>query len=322
MPVAALLLGVLLPLAACRTPAAVTVTPVGPSDGPRVLCIFAHPDDETSVAATLFKTATYLDGVVDMVLITNGEGGFKYSTLAERLYGLELTDESVGRANLPRVRRQEFLAGCKLMGVHRVLFLGQTDHRYTQDPLEVLGPDAQVWDIVGIEEQLVAQLEAGDYDFVLTLAPSATTHGHHQAATVLATRAVAALPLERRPVCLGVRVESAQGGPPARPEAIAGFPGTRVTSQAALVFDRTQPFGHRGRLDYRVLVNWVIAEHKSQGTMQLAMSAGLREHFFLFENGPPDGYGRAAAWLEALAGEQFPARVYGSSAGTNAESPR
>ena len=187
----ALLLLLLLPLSACSATDVVTVTPDAGNTGPRVLCVFAHPDDETTVAGALYKTATLLDGTVDMVLITNGEGGFKYSTLAERMYGLELTREDVGRAHLPRIRREEMLAGCTLLGVHQVHFLEETDHRYSQDPLEVLGEGAQVWDIARIEAALDEVLAEGDYDFVLTMAPSPTTHGHHQAATVLAARAVA-----------------------------------------------------------------------------------------------------------------------------------
>ena len=100
-------------------------------DGPRILCVFAHPDDETTVAGAVYKTATFLEGTVDMFLITNGEGGFKYSTLAERMYGLDLTDEDVGREHLPRIRRDEMLAGCEILGVHQVHFLEETDHRYT-----------------------------------------------------------------------------------------------------------------------------------------------------------------------------------------------
>jgi hypothetical protein len=50
-------------------------------DGPRVLCVVAHPDDEIAFAGALYKTATLLDSVCDLVTITNGEGGFKYATL-------------------------------------------------------------------------------------------------------------------------------------------------------------------------------------------------------------------------------------------------
>lgn len=311
-----------LALAACRSPGGhvETVTPRPDARGPRVLGIFAHPDDETTVAGTLYKTTTALDGVCDLALITNGEGGFRYSTLAEQIYGLELTDEEVGRAHLPRIRRGELLAGCALMGVRRVAFLDETDHRYTTDPLEVLGPQARVWDVAGVVERLRALLAEGTYDFVLSMAPSSSTHGHHQAATVLALRAVAALPDGERPVVLGVALETAEEGPPPRPSALEGFPETAVVErQAALVFDRTQTFGYRQRLDYRVLVNWVIAEHKSQGTMQLAMGLGLREHYFLFAANPEEAEERASAWFRALAGPQFEERRYGASAGADAE---
>ena len=85
--------------AACATPAGsarVNVTEVQDDASPHILCILAHPDDETVFAGTLYKTATHLGGACDILLITNGEGGFKYSTLAERIYDLELTDELIG----------------------------------------------------------------------------------------------------------------------------------------------------------------------------------------------------------------------------------
>ena len=47
--------------------------------------------------------------------------------------------------------------------------------------------------------------------------------------------------------------------------------------------DRTRKFGYNDRLDYRILVNWVIAEHKSQGTMQLLMNRGEVECFWYFD---------------------------------------
>ena len=52
-----------------------------------------------------------MKGSVDLALITNGEGGYKYSTLAEDIYGLELTDEEVGRKYLPDIRKKELEAG-------------------------------------------------------------------------------------------------------------------------------------------------------------------------------------------------------------------
>lgn len=305
-------------VASCAIPDRVQVTPELEHGTPRVLCIFAHPDDETTVAGAIFKTATHLGGRVDMLLVTNGEGGFKYSTLAERMYGLELTREDVGREHLPRIRREEMLEGCELLGVHQVHFCGEWDHRYSQDPDEVLGEGAEVWDLEKIEARIAEHLDATDYDFVLTMAPSPTTHGHHQAVTVLTARALAARPEHKRPIGLGVSVESDTSGLPTLPAALVNYPETTMKAGPALVFDRTQPFGHRERLDYRVVVNFLIAAHRSQGTMQLAMSKGLREHYFLFDSAPSGAEERASEWMAALAEDQFPVRQYGASAGTNA----
>ena len=36
----------------------------------------------------------------------------------------------------------------------------------------------------------------------------------------------------------------------------------------ALAFDRTASFGYRGTLDYQIVVNWLIAEYKTQGLFQ------------------------------------------------------
>ena len=37
-------------------------------------------------------------------------------------------------------------------------------------------------------------------------------------------------------------------------------------------FDKSIKFGYKNALSYKIIVNWEIAEHKSQGTMQLAMA--------------------------------------------------
>jgi LmbE family N-acetylglucosaminyl deacetylase len=302
--------------AACATPAGsarVNVTEVQDDASPHVLCILAHPDDETVFAGTLYKTATHLGGACDILLITNGEGGFKYSTLAERLYDLELSDEAVGRANLPRIRRKEFLEGCTYLGVRDVLFLNQQDHRYSQDPNEVLAHDADVWDLMKIELALDRVLREGEYDFVLVHLPTPTTHGHHQAATLLALRAVNRMQPDARPVVL-----AATTNPEVAFTELPGYPESLALPGPVYEFDRTQPFGHRDKLDYRIVVNWVIAAHKSQGTMQLAMSRGERERFFVLDTGTAEAHSKSSAWFRALAEPQFPKRTYGASAGTNA----
>ncbi|MCP3917654.1 MAG: PIG-L family deacetylase [bacterium] len=304
-------------VSACR---ATEPSPTAAPAGPRVLCVQAHPDDETSYAATLYKIATHMGGTCDIVLITNGEGGFKYSTLAESLYGAELTDEAVGRAELPAIRKREMRAGADLLEVADIEFLDQTDHRYSQDPREVLGRDADVWDLEWIGSELDRVLARG-YDFVFTMAPTPETHGHHQAATVLALRAVKRMPELARPVVLCARpVPEDELEAPFTP-GLDAYGVTRVRADAGpFDFDRTQPFGHRGRLDYRIVVNWVIAAHKSQGTMQLAMNRGARERFWLFDLDVPGAVERTQFLFDALAEPQFETKTYEASAGTNAGS--
>lgn len=286
----------------------VTVTPRADATGPRVLCIVAHPDDEISFAGTLYKITTHLDGLVDIALITNGEGGFKYSTLAESIYGLELTDEAVGRRELPHIRRTEMIEGCRIMQVHRLFMFYQQDHRYTRDPNEVLAEDAGVWDLDLLRASFAEMV--ADYDVILTHLPIPQTHGHHQAATILALEAVAALPADQRPVILG------EGRNLEDFTERDGWPITRLAEQAeAHVFDRTQPLGYKDRLNYQIVVNWVITAHKSQGTMQLAVSATGREHYWRYACNTPEAEAQVQALFARLAEPQFPARTYDESAG-------
>jgi len=287
--------------------------PAARDASPRILCVVAHPDDEIAFAGTLYKSSTLLGAACDVLVITNGEGGFKYATLAEPVYGLELGDETIGRAHLPAIRERELAAGCRLLGVRDLFWLGQQDLRYTLDPEEVLGPGSP-WDLEHVRHELRRVLERGDYGFVLTLAPDPDTHGHHKAATCLALEAAAAMPVERRPVVLCARGTAATEPRPEVPT-LAGHPETRVRPTGPLLFDRTQKFGYRDALDYRIVANWAIAEHKSQGTMQLLVNQGEHEHYFVFEASPPDAEARARSLFTALAAPQYPARSYGDSAG-------
>ncbi len=46
------------------------------------------------------------------------------------------------------------------------------------------------------------------YDAIFTLLPTAETHGHHRAATLLALEAVSNLPVDQRPLTFGVEPRS------------------------------------------------------------------------------------------------------------------
>lgn len=284
------------------------------ADGPRILAVVAHPDDECGFAGTLFKTATHLNGVCDIAMITNGEGGFKYSTLAEAVYGRPLTDEEVGRMQLPQIRRHEFLSGCKIMNIRHAYMFMEKDHRFTLDTNEILGPDAKVWDLDRIQKGLKTIMLKNNYDYVLVFTPVPNTHAHHKCASILAIRTIAQLPADKRPVILGQRSYT-EGVALEDFPGLEGFPETVYAEQGPYTFDRNQTFGYKQRLNYKIIVNWVIAEHKSQGTMQLLMHKGDQEWYYPFSVNDPKKDEQTKAFFKKLAEPQYEEKTYGPSAG-------
>src|SRR3989442_3203003 len=140
-----------------------------------VLGVFAHPDDETGMAATLAKYAA--DRVVANVYCTRGEGG-------GNMVGTQ------GGAALGILREAELRDCLARLGVRYCYFLDQLDWAYT----ESLSATLRKW---GKEEtlgRLVRLVRALRPEVIVTMnpAPSPGQHGHHQAAAVLATEAFAA----------------------------------------------------------------------------------------------------------------------------------
>ncbi len=201
--------------------------------------------------------------------------------------------------------------------MRRIEFLAERDHRYTTDLAEVLGPEARVWELARIRAALARALADEPYDFVFALRPTATTHAHHQAATRLAREAVLATPASRRPALLIGSVSS-----PSQPSESPTSPDGVDLPAPTFHFDRLQSFGFQSKLDYRVVVNWEIAAHKSQGTMQLAMNRGEREEFALWGTESEADVAAATELFRRLAEPQFESKTYGASAGTNAEAKR
>src|SRR5690554_5063429 len=105
---------------------------------PKILLVTAHPDDDALFSATVFKTTKLLGGTVDLALMTNGEGGYTYSTLGNYVYGLELDQEEVGRKYLPGIRKKELMAGGDVVGIRNYFFFDQKDFYYTHDVEETL----------------------------------------------------------------------------------------------------------------------------------------------------------------------------------------
>jgi LmbE family N-acetylglucosaminyl deacetylase len=264
----------------------------------RVLLVTAHPDDDSDFSGSVYKITRVLGGTADLCVITNGEGGYRYSTLAEPIYGMKLTEEAMGREALPTIRKKEVMAGGALVGIRNFHFLDQFDKAYTQDVHEVL---AHQWDSAYVTNRLRAILDQGHYDFVLVLAPTTTTHGAHQAAALTALAAISAMPAGARPTILAGRTFKKGETPPAFTGS-DDYPVARVrVADPPVEFDRTLPFGFQDKLDYRIIGNWVIAEHKSQGLMQTLMNSVDVERYYFFAIDDDRGVERARALFAQLA---------------------
>ncbi|MBL8148715.1 MAG: PIG-L family deacetylase [Blastocatellia bacterium] len=248
---------------------------------PKVLIVTAHPDDESAFAATVYKITHDLKGKVDIVIVTNGEGGYKYSTLAEDLYGIELTEEKIGREHLPTIRKREMMNGGRIIGLRSYYFLEQKDHRYTQDVKEVFDG---IWNLDLVRNRVKDIVVQGEYDFIFTLLPTAETHGHHKGATILALEVVSSLSTAKKPIILGCTVLRKEDAEKFTFTGLEGFSLTKIKKESPLfTFDRTSRFGFNNNLNYKIIVNWLISEHKSQGATQLGVNQGDLERFWYFD---------------------------------------
>lgn len=282
-----------------------------PEKGPRILLVTAHPDDEVLFAGAVYKLTRSLGCTVDLMVVTNGEGGYRASTLAEPLYGLKLTDPEVARVHMPGIRKQELRAAGRILGLRECFFLDQPDRGFSLDAWPAIGAG---WDADFIRGRLREQMRQHRYDFAFIMLPLPQTHTHHRAAALLALEAVMGLLPDERPLVLGatahtrqrqVADENRQGFPIPEVEGFsyAGLEGNRladVRPGAVFEFDRARRFGFNGRLDYNIVVNWVIAEHKTQGVMQTRVRAAELERYWYLALNPEEGLARASALFEQL----------------------
>ncbi len=275
---------------------------------PKVLLINAHPDDETGAAIAIYKITHDLKGKVDLAVITNGEGGYKYSTLAEPVYGAEITDEAIGRELLPSIRKRELMNGGKIMGIRNYFFFDQKDNKYTLDLQNVI---STVWDTVLVKRRLTDIIAKGGYDYIFCLLPVPETHAHHRAATIFALRTVLEMEPAKRPVVLGVSGANKNDTVKTKFSMLTGFPETAISSSAPIFqVDKTTPFGFKGRLNYKIIANWVIAEHKSQGVMQLYMNGGDLEQYYYFNINDQNKIGTTQALFNELQKVPFIEKKY------------
>ncbi len=265
---------------------------------PKILLVTAHPDDDALFSATVWKTTKLLNGTVDLALLTNGEGGYRYSTLGNYVYGLELDKEEVGRAHLPTIRKKELIAGGDIVGIRNYFFFDQQDFYFTRDVEETL----EKWDTEFSVEKLHSIMLEEEYDFLFLMLPFDQFHGHHKAATVLALEAMMLLPEEDRPIALQAFVRRGQEDEGVEFTELEGHPNTKIMEGVTFEFDRNQTFGFNDRMNYNIIANWVIAEHKSQGTMQLLSqnSTGIIEQYWYVEINGTSGLEKTRRFFEAV----------------------
>ncbi len=275
----------------------------------KVLVVTAHPDDEVCMAGTIVRVARELGGAVDQVVITNGEGGFKYATPAEAIYGKKISDEKIGRRELPAIRKRELAAAGKILGVRSHEFLDEKDFGFTKDREEAF----KGWKKDKILKALERKMKLGKYDYLFLLLPTTTTHGHHQAASLLALEARDKLPEEARPMAFGCWLEPADMvtlPEEEKPEITSsrtflgaeGYPQSKPWPGEAWAFDRRRKFGVGDKLSYHLWVNWMIAEHKSQGAFQMMAGRYDLEKFVALGPETPEARKRTDAFFTELNG--------------------
>lgn len=244
----------------------------------KLLIVVAHPDDEYASAAATYRLVRESGWLADQVVITNGESGYRYAELAEVYYGVPLAVPGEDRADLTEIRKNEARRAGHVLGMRHHYFLDQKDLGFDTDAATAASAN---WNRPYLRAFLSSLLARERYDAVFTLLPTAQTHGHHSAATLLALSAVSELP-GQRPLIFGVEPRGRQE--PAF--TFSGAPNEPLTRTAldgpALIFDRENSFGYRDSLNYQIVVNWVVAEHKSQGLFQSDAGKHRFEEFWLF----------------------------------------
>ncbi len=272
------------------------------SQGPRVLVVTAHPDDETMFPATLFKITHELKGTVDLALITDASGGYN-GLVASSYYGLELTDSATGRIHLPLLRKKELLCSGEIIGVRNFFFFDQMDDFYQLDPKPFF--EGKRWDMSYCEKKLDKILAEGNYDYVFCLIPSIEQHAHHKTASILALRAVSRINTGKKPIILGGR--SLNKNYTYAFSELEGFAETKILEKAPVFyFDRSFGFGENQKHSYMIVADWVKACHKSQsGDMNSSMHKGDLETFWYFKSNGIENVEKTNQFFEKIRNSGF-----------------
>ncbi|CAF1212248.1 unnamed protein product [Adineta ricciae] len=251
-----------------------------------VLVVIAHPDDETLFSGFLHALTHKLNASVDLVCITNGEGGFRHSAPSESLYGnLQLSNETIARQHLPRIRKQELLDSGKILGIRKYFFYDQFDLKYDRDVENVLSKQWNKELIIQLLEQTITTGNGQQgYNLMLIMLPSVQSHGHHTASGLLALETIKRLRDKqldemKLPIVIGGSEFVLSDRPIYTLNSLA-------ETSAEFRFHRKWKLSSSSEIsDYQMIVLWVCGEHKSQGGLiaeTLTLLARDNEQYFYF----------------------------------------
>jgi LmbE family N-acetylglucosaminyl deacetylase len=261
-----------------------------------VLCVHAHPDDESEYGSSLF--AASLAGVnVDLAIVTSAGGGFHFSEYGANVYNVDLQPHSTVRGmpqseELMRVRQAEALAATRRLGMRRVFFGTALDGAFTTNLSEVQrvwwSPEDDVYSWVA------GLLNNTAYDFITFMMPVTWTHGEHQGATLLALKAAQAQwqATGSGPIALGASANASLAYQP--------LPGhetlTAAPTSSSFTFNRSLPLnadGYMAHMNFDVVRRASLASYISQGETLMALNDPTTEStalerfwFFTSVNGP------------------------------------
>ncbi len=273
--------------------------------GPKVLIVTAHPDDETMFPVVVFKITHEMNGSADLALLTDASGGFN-GMVASSYFGMNMLDSTVGRKNLPRIRKQEMRASGEILGIRNYFFFAQRDDFYNRDEKPYL--QGKRWNIPYVEKRLDSILAKGQYDYVFCLVPHEGQHAHHKTASLSALRAVQRYKGTKKPLILGG--QSQNKGATFQYTELAGYPESRVSPTAPVfTFDRSFGFGEDNKHSYMIVADWVKASHKTQsGDMNQAMHRGDLETFRYFALNGDERIGEVTKLFGTLKMVGFPTK--------------
>ena len=237
-----------------------------------VLTVIAHPDDETLQAGFLHALTHKVNAIVDLVCITNGEGGFRHSASSESLYNnLQLSIEHIGRQHLPRIRKQELLSSANILGIRKIFFYDQLDVKYDRNVDVVF---AEQWNKDIVRQQLLQTITNGNgtngYDIMLIMLPHSESHGHHTASGIIGLETIEYLQKNsssniKIPTVLGASEFILNHLPTYDSHSLSKI---SLNLPNQFTFNRTWKLSNTSSLvDYQTIVIWTCSEHKSQGSL-------------------------------------------------------